>query len=287
MNDEAPHGKATDPKSAVTLSAALFNAVRYRLFDVTSIMIPKRACIAFLALLAAACAELPQRSPLPMEQRPSVNFNERRPSFVIIHHSGEKSVEQTLSVLTNPALVVSAHYLIGRDGRIFYLVDELARAWHAGDAYWGGLRDLNSASIGIELDNSGGEPFSEPQIEALLGLLADLKERYTIPTANFLGHGDVAPWRKSDPSVWFPWERLAAHGFGLWCDPPYPPVPEEVDDMLMLQALGYSVWQIDAAVAAFKRRYAPHHPWPLMTARDRGMLYCLVRKQRDFAGYGR
>jgi len=249
-------------------------------------MILQRAFVWSLALLAA-CAELPQRSALPMEQRPSVNFNERQPNFVIIHHTGEKSVEQTISVLTNPALEVSAHYLIGRDGEIFYLVDELARAWHAGDAYWGGMRDLNSVSIGIELDNSGGEPFPEPQIEALLGLLADLKERYKIPTANFLGHGDVAPWRKTDPSVWFPWQRLAEHGFGLWCDPPYLPVPEEVDDMLMLQALGYSVWRIDPAVEAFKRHFVPHHNWSLMTAHDRGMLYCLVRKQRDFAGYGR
>jgi N-acetylmuramoyl-L-alanine amidase len=250
-------------------------------------MMLKRTFAGLLALLAASCAELPQRSTLPVEQVPSANFNERRPSFVIFHHTGERTVERALSVLTDPFKGVSAHYLIGRDGKIYHLVDELARAWHAGDAYWGGVRDLNSASIGIELDNSGGEPFPEPQIEALLGLLADLKERYKIPTANFLGHGDVAPWRKVDPSVWFPWRRLAEHGFGLWCDPPNPDVPDGVDDMLLLQAFGYSVWQIDAAVEAFKRHFVPHHPWPLMTTHDRGILYCLVQKRRDFAGYGR
>lgn len=250
-------------------------------------MILTRTFAALLGLLAAACAELPQHSALTMKQRPSPNFGERRPNFVVIHHTSEKSADEALGVLTNPALGVSAHYLIGQDGTVYYLIDELARAWHAGESYWGGLTDVNSASIGIELDNTGGQPFAEPQIKALLSLLADLKERYKIPTANFLGHGDVAPARKTDPSVWFPWRRLAEHGFGLWCDPPFPEVPEQVDDMLMLQALGYSTWQIDPAVAAFKRRYRPHHPWPLMTAEDRGMLYCLVRKQRDFAGYGR
>lgn len=255
--------------------------------DRRSIVMLRRALVACFVLLAGACAELPQRSALPMEQRPSPNFGARQPNFVIIHHTGSRSVDRALSVLTDPAQGVSAHYLIGRDGKVYHLVDELARAWHAGDAYWGGARDLNSAAIGIELDNSGGEPFAQPQIEALLQLLEDLRARYKIPVANFLGHGDVAPWRKSDPSVWFPWKRLAEHGFGLWCDPPNPDVPDGVDDMLLLQALGYSVWQIDAAVEAFKRHFAAHDPWPLMTAHDRGILYCLVKKRRDFAGYGR
>ena len=136
---------------------------------------------------------------------------------------------------------VSSHYLIARDGRIYYLVDELARAWHAGESYWGGNRDLNSASIGIELDNNGGEPFAEAQIEALIALLADLKARYGIPTANFIGHGDVAPGRKVDPSRWFPWQGLAGHGFGLWCEPPYPPAPPDLDSATLLAAFGYDV----------------------------------------------
>ena len=136
---------------------------------------------------------------------------------------------------------VSSHYLIARDGRIYYLVDELARAWHAGESYWGGNRDLNSASIGIELDNNGGEPFAEAQIEALIALLADLKARYGIPTANFIGHGDVAPGRKVEPSRWFPWQGLAGHGFGLWCEPPYPPAPPDLDSATLLAAFGYDV----------------------------------------------
>ena len=79
---------------------------------------------------------------------------------------------------------------------------------------------MNSASIGIELDNNGDEPYPDAQINALLALLADLKLRYRVPAANVLGHGDVAPRRKVDPSRWFPWTVLAEHGFSVWCEPP-------------------------------------------------------------------
>lgn len=248
--------------------------------NVTPIVILKRTSAGFLALLAAACAELPQRSPLTMEQRPSVNFDARRPNFVVIHHTSNHDADYALGVLTDPGRKVSSHYLIGRDGKLYYLVDELARAWHAGESYWGGNRDLNSASIGIELDNNGEEPFAEPQIETLLVLLADLKERYKLPSANFLGHGDVAPGRKTDPSRWFPWQRLAGHGFGLWCEPPYHAVPDGLDDTALLQAFGYDAWRLDAAVAAFKRRFAPDDPLPEMTEHDRAVLYCLILKKQ-------
>ena len=56
---------------------------------------------------------------------------------------------------------------LARDGTLFYLVDELSRAWHAGDSSWGGGRDLNSASIGIEIDNDGEEPYTEEQVQAM------------------------------------------------------------------------------------------------------------------------
>ncbi len=237
---------------------------------------------AVLLLLIAACAPLPQRATVPVEQWPSPNFNERRPNFVILHHSSNDTADAALATLTNPARQVSAHYLIGRDGTIYYLVDELARAWHAGESYWSGVRDMNSASIGIELDNNGDEPFADPQIAALLALLEDVKTRYRIPTANFLGHGDVAPRRKSDPSRWFPWQRLAAYGFGVWCDPPYPVAPPELDSVALLGAFGYDISDPAAASAAFKRHFLPHEATVEMTEEVRGLLYCLVlRKQND------
>jgi N-acetylmuramoyl-L-alanine amidase len=231
------------------------------------------------ALFVAACAPLPARTSLPVEPRPSPNFGERRPVFVILHHTSDSNAEQALRTLTSPVRQVSSHYLIGRDGRIYYLVDELARAWHAGESSWAGIRDLNSVSVGIELDNDGEEPFPDVQIDALLALLSDLKERYAIPTANFLGHGDVAPWRKTDPGRRFPWRRLAQHGFGLWCDPPYPPAPPGLDTWLLLGALGYDVSRPHAAVAAFKRHFVPHDASEEMTEEDRALLHCLVQKR--------
>jgi N-acetylmuramoyl-L-alanine amidase len=237
-------------------------------------------------LTLGACAPLPPApvvTTLPAEYRPSPNFDERRPNFVIIHHTSNDSIERSLRVLTGPAPRVSAHYLIARNGRIYQLVDERHRAWHAGESFWGGQRDLNSASIGIELDNNGHEPFAEPQTAALIALLSDLKSRYKIPAANFLGHGDVAPARKVDPSHFFPWRRLAQHGFGVWCEPPYPAVPADLDTAMLLQAFGYNVWNADAAAAAFKRRFAPDDPSPQMTERDRSVLYCLLLQARTLA----
>jgi N-acetylmuramoyl-L-alanine amidase len=237
-----------------------------------------------LLVLAAlvACTQITPRANVPYEERPSPNFNERRPNYVIIHYTSHDDAERSLSTLTDPLREVSAHYLVARDGTIYYLVDELARAWHAGDSYWGGTRDLNSSSIGIELDNNGEEPFAEPQIESLLKLLADLKARYKIPAANFLGHGDITPERRSDPGVKFPWRRLAQHGLGLWCEPPYPQAPDAVDTALLLTALGYDTRNVEAAVAAFKRHFVPDDPSAEMTAEQQALLYCLVaRKAAD------
>jgi N-acetylmuramoyl-L-alanine amidase len=238
-----------------------------------------RVSLALLPLIAAACVPLPQRTSLPVDQRPSPNFGERRPNFVIFHHTSDDNAEQGLRTLADPVRQVSAHYLIARGGTIFYLVDELARAWHAGESYWGGNRDMNSASIGIELDNNGEESFPDAQIESLLALAADLKARYAIPAANFLGHVDVAPGRKVDPSREFPWKRLAEHGFGLWCELPYPPAPPELDSAILLAAFGYDVSNLDAAIAAFKHHYAPDGASPEMTEEDRARLHCLVLKK--------
>ncbi|MCI3951147.1 MAG: N-acetylmuramoyl-L-alanine amidase [Burkholderiales bacterium] len=240
-----------------------------------------RASAVLLLLITTACAPLPQRTTLLVEQRPSPNYNERRPSYVVLHHSSNDTAERALTTLTTSAREVSAHYLIGRDGTIYYLVDELARAWHAGHSYWAGNTDINSASIGIELDNNGDEPFSDAQITVLLALLADLKARYRIPAANFLGHGDVAPRRKADPSRWFPWKRLADHGYGLWCELPYAPAPPEIDTTVLLGALGYDVSDPAAASAAFQRRFLPHQSEMEIGEAGRALLYCLLHKARS------
>jgi len=237
-----------------------------------------RAILPALLALLAACAPAPQRAGIATSWQGSPNFNERKPSFVIIHHTSDDNVDQALRTLSNPLRSVSAHYLVGRDGSIIQLVDERARAWHAGEAKWGSNTDLNSASLGIELDNNGREPFSEAQISALLALLSDIKARYHIPAANFLGHADVAPKRKTDPSRYFPWRSLAESGFGLWCDPPFAEPPAAFDSVAALRALGYDTGDTSAAIRAFTLHSLPDEFSAALTERSRGLLYCLYLK---------
>ena len=240
-----------------------------------------RAASVLLACALAACAPLPQRASIPTQWQPSPNFNERQPTFVVIHYTGSDSAAAAMNTLTSPQAKVSAHYLILRDGTILQLVDERARAWHAGEARWGAALDLNSASIGIELDNNGFSPYPQIQIDALLSLLADLRQRYRLPAANFLGHSDVAPRRKADPGRLFPWRTLAASGFGLWCDPPYLEPPPGFDPMLGLRAIGYDIRQPEAALIAFRMRYTPDESSGELVERDRALIHCLAQASLD------
>jgi len=248
-----------------------------------------------LLVLMSGCASTPQKmlvvgmashAKTPVEWRPSANYDERRPNYVIIHHTSNDNVEAALNTLTlagpDTTRAVSAHYLISRDGKIMQLVDERHRAWHAGASQWGNSTDLNSASIGIELDNNGEEPFAEPQITALLALLRDISTRYPIPTANYLAHADVAPRRKSDPSRYFPWQRLAQEGFGIWCDEQQlalAELPTSFDSKLALATLGYDTSDVNAAIQAFKLHFVQSDVEPVLNERDQRVLNCLVEKQ--------
>lgn len=149
-------------------------------------------------------------------QHPSPNFGERRdgarPELIVLHYTAMPTAQAALARLSDPAFEVSAHYLIGRCGQIWQMVDEEKRAWHAGAGAWGGLGDVNSRSIGIELSNSGAEPFSEPLMASLEALLADLMARWGIPAQNIIGHSDMAPGRKIDPGARFDWPRLEQQG---------------------------------------------------------------------------
>jgi len=155
------------------------------------------------------------RPPRPL-WHPSPNFAPRRdglqPYLIVLHYTAMKSAEAALQRLCDPAHEVSAHYLIGSDGTLWQLVEETMRAWHAGVGEWCGQGDVNSRSIGIELDNRGDHPFSEPQMLALEGLLAQIMTRWQIAPAGVIGHSDLAPGRKSDPGPRFDWQRLSNLG---------------------------------------------------------------------------
>ncbi|WP_354028275.1 N-acetylmuramoyl-L-alanine amidase [Chitinophaga sp. OAE865] len=209
----------------------------------------------------------------------TVNFNMRKPNLVIIHHTAQNSCEQTLKTFTLQRTQVSAHYVICRNGAIHHMLNDYLRAWHGGIAKWGNLTDINSSSIGIELDNNGKEPFDSAQIRSLLVLLDTLQHRYNIPAANFIGHGDIAPGRKVDPSAWFPWQQLADKGFGLWYkDTSATVVPESFDPLLSLRLIGYDVKDSSAAIMAFKRHFIPGDSLPGLNDAGRKILFNLQQQ---------
>ena len=145
-------------------------------------------------------------------QTPSPNFGPRKggatPSLIVVHYTAMETATAALKRLCDPQFEVSAHYLISAQGEIHQLVAEDMRAWHAGAGQWGDITDVNSHSIGIELDNRGDHPFAHPQIEALCALLPAIMTRWTIPFENIIGHSDSAPGRKIDPGPRFDWQRL-------------------------------------------------------------------------------
>jgi N-acetylmuramoyl-L-alanine amidase len=209
----------------------------------------------------------------------TTNFNMRKPNFVIIHHTAENSCDETLKVFTtvskNP---VSAHYVICKDGTIHHMLNDLLRAWQAGVSRWGNATDINSISIGIEIDNNGFEPFTSPQIESLLQLLGNLKKAYSIPTANFIGHADIAPGRKVDPNHYFPWKELASKGFGYWYDTTGVSVPPNFDAMQALRIIGYDIKKPDAAIQSFKLHFVQDDSTKLIRESDKKILADLVKK---------
>lgn len=236
--------------------------------------------IALSLLLLAACAHAPQRNPLA-EWVPSPNFGARRPVIIVVHATEQGSAEQSLKTLrsANRAGKVSSHYLIGDDGRIYQLVADGDRAWHAGGGSWGTVTDLNSVSIGIEMDNEVGEAYTEAQIAALVRLLDDLCTRLDIPKTQVIGHADMAPIRKRDPGPLFPWKRLADAGFGRWPQGELVDPPPGFDPWLAMAAVGYPLKDRAAAVRAFHRHYRARDdgedPNASFDAEDLRILYAL------------
>lgn len=160
---------------------------------------------------------------------PSPNFNERlHPlDMLVLHYTGMPDGPSALARMTEEKEPrVSAHYMVEEDGRVFALVPEDKRAWHAGRSWWRGREDLNSRSIGIEIVNPGHEwgycAFPDEQIAAVVTLCQGILSRWSIPQVNIVAHSDIAPDRKEDPGELFPWKQLAEAGIGLWPEPSRP-----------------------------------------------------------------
>ena len=209
----------------------------------------------------------------------TIHFNLRKPNYVILHHTAQKTCEQTLKTFTLTRTQVSSHYVICEDGTIYHMLNDYLRAWHGGISKWGNTTDINSSSIGIEIDNDGYEAFSEAQLSSLITLLGQIKTAFGIPTANFIGHADIAPTRKNDPNVNFPWQRLAEKGFGLWWgDTTLLQVPEEFNAIQGLRVIGYDTRDSLAAIQAFKRKFLAQDKSSVLSDADRKVLYSLYRK---------
>lgn len=232
-------------------------------------------------------------------EAPSPNFEARKspPDMIVLHYTGMPTGEAALERLCDPASKVSSHYLVEEDGRVFRLVPEERRAWHAGVSFWKGETDINGRSLGIEIVNPGHEfgyrPFPEAQVAAVIELLSDIRSRWTVEDGYIIGHSDVAPDRKDDPGELFPWKRLAEAGHGLWAEPPAAPgAPlgegEEGAGVFALQAgftrLGYDCApsgkfdaHTTAVVRAFQRHWRPDKVDGIADGETRARLIALLR----------
>lgn len=233
------------------------------------------AFLALTALLLAGCA-----GGLSIDDSLRSQGQSSRVQYIVLHYTST-DLARSLALLTRGE--VSAHYLIG-DGsaKVYRLVDEDRRAWHAGVSEWQGRTWLNASSIGIELVNQGyydgptgryWQPYGEAQIQTLIALLKDLVERHDLPIDSIIGHSDVAPQRKVDPGPLFPWKRLADAGLIRWPDAAavareqarFAAVPADVFwFQQQLQQLGYTVphtGMLDQAtrnvLIAFQMKYRP------------------------------
>lgn len=185
--------------------------------------------------------------------------------MVVVHYTAMSSSAGAVDWLCNVESQVSAHYVICKTGVVTQLVAEKDRAWHAGAGRWGDVDDVNSRSIGIELDNDGTAPFSEPLMTSLEHLLLAIQKRWHIKPERVIGHSDMAPGRKIDPGPGFDWRRLAQSDLAIW--------PESSDkDCAIdptrfaqdLETFGYSFeMSDDLRLSVFRSRFRPMISGPL------------------------
>ncbi|MXX89774.1 MAG: N-acetylmuramoyl-L-alanine amidase [Boseongicola sp. SB0677_bin_26] len=215
-------------------------------------------------------------SGLEVIDRPASCFGDRRLGsrieLVVIHYTAMENAEAALERLCGSEFEVSAHYLVGRDGTVYRMVREDKRAWHAGAGSWAGRGDVNSRSIGIELDNDGTTQFTEPLMKKLEVLLADILDRHVLHPRAVIGHSDMAPDRKRDPGRHFDWRRLAEKGLSVW------PAPLPGGDFMRdAAAFGYPVQVGESAIlSAFRQRFNPSARGPV-SKDDEALMAGLAR----------
>ena len=218
---------------------------------------------------------------MQIRQVASPNFGPRKnglkAQFVVLHYTAMCSAEAAIERLCDPDAEVSAHYVVAASGEITQLVAEDMRAWHAGAGSWGGLEDINSRSIGIELDNTGVAPFSSGLMNSLEILLTGILDRNSIKPQNVIAHSDIAPTRKCDPGHKFDWQRLAREGLSIW---PSQLGNADIDEAIFQRnanAFGYDVSDLASTISAFRQRFNPSAIGDLKS-QDFAMMAALARE---------
>ncbi len=208
------------------------------------------------------------KTKMSVTDRASPNFDDREggePDMIVLHYSGMPTGAAALQRLCDEQSKVSAHYLVELDGRIYRMVAEEKRAWHAGLSHWAGREGLNDCSIGIEIVNPGHwfgyQDFPAIQMRAVIELVAEIVTRRNITKEMIVGHSDIAPSRKEDPGERFPWSELAARNLTLF---PFDGramgedlLPDYEQSLQALREIGYGfeVPHHASAVLAFQRRF--------------------------------
>ncbi|MDA7425878.1 N-acetylmuramoyl-L-alanine amidase [Thalassococcus lentus] len=212
---------------------------------------------------------------------PSQNYGPRksvaRPDLIVLHYTAMTTAEGARDWLCNPEAEVSAHYVLAEDGRLWQLVPEAERAWHAGRGAWGDATDVNSRSIGIEIANTGSQPFSAPQMTQLERLLAGMMQRWSIVPERVIGHSDCSPGRKIDPGRRFDWRRLALGGLSIWPDAAQTAKPEQFWRDAAKFGYRWDEGNEAAVLDAFRSRFRPAAQGAL-SAEDAGMMAALANQ---------
>ncbi|MFS4437316.1 N-acetylmuramoyl-L-alanine amidase [Paracoccaceae bacterium GXU_MW_L88] len=216
----------------------------------------------------------------------SPSHGERRdggfPQLIVLHYTAMESARAAFDRLCNPAVEVSAHYLISEVGEVQQLVAEDRRAWHAGAGQWGEITDVNSHSIGIELalhvTDDRAPPFPAKQMDALESLLRGLMARYSLGPHRVIGHSDLAPGRKNDPGRAFDWRRLARQGLSVWYEPQADQPATQTDFFENARRFGYPPAEEAAVLDAFRQRFRPWDRSPGPNDADRAAVADLAAR---------
>ena len=229
---------------------------------------------------------------MDIHKKHSPNYNDRigfdAPEYIILHYTGV-SAQEADSVYMDKAGQLSPHYMVEIDGRVTQYVEEEKRAWHAGQSYWDGCEDINSASVGIEVVNGGhdaGLPeYPAVQIDALIILCQEIAARHNIGPMNVIGHSDISPLRKIDPGEVFPWEYLAQNGVGFWPEPSDNDFKENIGARSGLAQLGYTDQCEDIVlVREFQRHYEPElflkNKQGQVSERTHALISCLLKEKK-------